>query len=179
MHFQRIADWGALWLTQGVHPSALATNGSTGRAKSSGYFWDSVALTAGTGVHFAKMTLRSRLWAVTALLALLGTPGLSCFVPRQLLGAGEQECCRQMGSQCGSKDMSSPQSCCKSPIQQSAQPYLSSSVEHFQISPPTAVAAFSPVERTPPLFVADSALTVVEFHSPPLSLPETNSVLRI
>jgi len=70
------------------------------------------------------MTLRSRFWAVAALLALLGTPGLSCFVPQQLLSASENECCRQMGSQCGSKEMSSPQSCCKSPTQQSAQLYI-------------------------------------------------------
>ena len=52
------------------------------------------------------MKLRIRLFAVAALLALLGVPGLSCFVPQQLLGADEKECCRLMGSQCGSKDMS-------------------------------------------------------------------------
>lgn len=125
-----------------------------------------------------RMALRTRLYAVAALLALLGTPGLSCFVPRQLMGASENECCRQMGSQCGSKEMSSPQSCCKSPSQQSVQPYIGSG-EHSRISPAAAVTAFLHVEPTPILVVADSALTIAQFHSPPLSLSETNSVLRI
>src|ERR1700719_5069609 len=102
------------------------------------------------------MKLRPRLFAVAALLALLGVPGLSCFVPQQLLGADEQECCRQMGSQCGSKEMSSPQSCCKSPSQQSVQPYIGSG-EHFRIVPAAVVTDFLPVEPTPILVVADSA----------------------
>src|SRR5579864_4878356 len=103
-----------------------------------------------------NMRLRSKFLAVASLLALLGMPGLSCFVP-QVMGAGENECCRQMGSQCGSKEMSSPQSCCKSPSQQSVQPYIGSG-EHSRIVPATVVRAFLPVESTPILLVADSAL---------------------
>jgi len=124
------------------------------------------------------MMLRTRFLAVAALLALLGTPGLSCFVPQQLLGASESECCRQMGSQCGSKEMSSPQSCCKSPSQQSAQPYVGGG-EHFQIAPAAAVTAFLPVAPTSILLAANSALTIPQFHSPPLSFSEANSVLRV
>src|SRR5580693_689076 len=124
------------------------------------------------------MPLRTRFLAVAALLALLGTPGLSCFVPQQLLGADKQECCRQMGSQCGSKEMSSPQSCCKSPSQQSPQPYLNGNGEHFRIAPVAAVTVFLPVAPTPILLVADSALTIAQFHSPPIGLSETNYVLR-
>ena len=52
--------------------------------------WDSVASNARIGVHFVTMKLRTRLCAVAALLALLGVPGLSCFVPQQLLGADEE-----------------------------------------------------------------------------------------
>ena len=140
---------------------------------------DSVASNARIGVHFVAMKLGTRFCAVAALLALLGVPGLSCFVPQQLLGADMNECCRQMGSQCGSKEMSSPQSCCKSPSQQSPQPYINGSGEHFQIAPVAVVTAFLPVAPTPILMVADSALTIAQFHSPPLSLSETNSVLRI
>jgi hypothetical protein len=124
------------------------------------------------------MIQRTRLYAVAALLALLGLPALSCFVPQQLLGADEQECCRQMGSQCGSKEMSSPQSCCKSPSQQGVQPYIGSG-EHSRIAPAAAVTAFLHVGPTPILLVADSALTITQFHSPPLSFSEANSVLRI
>src|ERR1700676_352284 len=105
------------------------------------------------------MTLRSRFWAVAALLALLGTPGLSCLVPQQLLSASEKECCRRMGPQCGSKEMSSPQSCCKSPTQQSAQLYIGSG-DHFQIAPAGASAAFLPVVPTSILLAANSALTI-------------------
>jgi len=139
---------------------------------------DSVASNARIGVHFLAMKLRTRFCAVAALLALLGMPGLSCFVPQQLLGADEKECCRQMGSQCGSKEMSSPQSCCKSPSQQSVQPYIGSG-EHLRIVPVATVAAFLPVEPTSILLVEDSRLTIAQFHSPPLSLSETNSVLRL
>src|ERR1700682_933101 len=105
------------------------------------------------------MTLRSRFWAVAALVALLGTPELSCFVPQQLLSASENECCRQMGPQCGSKEMSSPQSCCKSPTQQGAQLYIGSG-EHFRIAPAGAIAAFLPVVPTSILLPTNSALTI-------------------
>ena len=124
------------------------------------------------------MTLRTRLSAVAALLALLGTTGLSCFVPQQLMSAGANECCRQMGSRCGSKEMSSPQSCCKLPTQQSAQLYIGSG-EHFQIAPATAIAEFLPVAPASILLDDNSILTIAKFHSPPLSSSETNSVLRV
>ena len=124
-----------------------------------------------------RMMLRPKLFAVATLLALLGMPGLSCFVPQQLLSAGEKECCRRMGLQCGSKDMSSPQSCCKSPSQQGAQPYIGS--QHFQIAPTAAVIAFLPVRAGILPTASDSTLTLAQFHSPPLRLSETNSILRI
>src|ERR1700730_19110124 len=104
------------------------------------------------------MTLRSRFWAVAALLVLLVMPGLSCFVPQQLLSASENECCRQMGSRCGSQEMSSHQSCCKSLAQQSAQLYIGGG-EHFQIAPAGAIAAFLPVAPNCILLAANSALT--------------------
>jgi hypothetical protein len=124
------------------------------------------------------MPLRTRFLAVAALLALLGTPGLSCFVPQQLLSASENECCRKMFSQCGSQEMSSHQSCCKSPTQQSAQLYIGSG-EHFQITPTAAVTAFLPVSPTSIVLTANSALTIPQFHSPPLSFSEANSVLKV
>ena len=133
--------------------------------------------TSNAWIDWFCMNVRSKFWAVVTLLALLGMPGLSCFVP-QLVGAGENECCRQMGSQCGSKEMSSPQSCCKSPSQQSVQPYIGSG-EHSRIVPATVVTVFLPVDSAQIFLVADSALTIAQFHSPPLSLSETNSVLRL
>jgi hypothetical protein len=122
--------------------------------------------------------MRTRFWAVTTLLVLLVMPGLSCFVPQQLLSASENECCRQMASQCGSQEMSSHQSCCKSPAQQNAQLYIGSG-EHFQIAPTAAISAFLPVAPASIVLAANSALTIPQFDSPPLSFSEANSVLRI
>jgi hypothetical protein len=122
--------------------------------------------------------MRTRFCAVTTLLVFLVMPGLSCFVPQQLLSASENECCRQMGAQCGSQEMSSHQSCCKSLAQQSAQLYIGSG-EHFQIAPAAATAAFFPIAPTNILLSANSALTIPQFHSPPIGFSEANSVLRI
>jgi hypothetical protein len=83
-----------------------------------------------------------------------------------------------MGSQCGSKEMSSPQSCCKSPTQQSAQMYIGSG-ERFQKAPAATIAAFLPVAPTGIRLATNSALTIAQFHSPPLGFSEANSVLRV
>jgi hypothetical protein len=83
-----------------------------------------------------------------------------------------------MGSQCGSKEMSSPQACCKSQTQQSAQLYIGSG-EHFQIAPAAAIAVFLPVAPSSILLAANSATTIPQLHSPPSSFSEENSVLRI
>jgi hypothetical protein len=124
------------------------------------------------------MRMKTRLWAVTTLLALLVAPGLSCFLPRQLLSAAENQCCRKMGLQCGSKEMDSQQSCCKAPSQEGVQPFVGS-IEHSRLAPATTVAAFLSVEPSLIRLVVASALTVAQVHSPPLILSETNSVLRV
>jgi hypothetical protein len=128
-------------------------------------------------VSFVEMKLRDTLLAVAALLALLGTPTLSCFVPRQLLNADENDCCRQMGDQCGSKTMPSSQSCCTSPSQVS-QPYIGS-VNHTGPSSTGVVLAILPISPAPLPLIRDGSPTIAEFHSPPLSPPKANSVLRI
>jgi hypothetical protein len=123
------------------------------------------------------MKLRSTFWVVTALLALLGTPSLSCFVPRQLLNANDSDCCRQMGDQCGSSTMPSSQSCCTSPTQVS-QPYISS-VSHQGPSSAGIVLATLPIAPALLSLAVNGSPTIAEFHSPPSSPPEANSVLRI
>src|SRR5580700_2204857 len=116
------------------------------------------------------MKPRSTFWVVTVLLALLGTPSLSCFVPRQLLNAGENDCCRQMGDQCGSQTMPSSQSCCTSPSQVS-QPYISS-VSHQGPSSAGVVLAILPISPALLPLIRYGSSTIAEFHSPPLSPPE-------
>lgn len=123
------------------------------------------------------MRLGARFLAVVALLALIAAPLLSCFVPRHLLSAAENECCRQMAEQCDSKNMPSSHSCCKS-SDQGSQPYVKS-VENSRLANPIAVAAILPVISIPQLSVLSATSIVEESHSPPLSPPESTTVLRI
>ena len=123
------------------------------------------------------MRLGTRFSAVVALLALVAAPMLSCFVPKYLLSAGENECCRQMAEQCGSKNMPSSHSCCKT-SDQGSQPYLKS-VENPRLANPIAAAAILPVISIPSLSVVSAPPTPEEFHSPPLSPPTGATVLRI
>src|SRR5580704_14717061 len=99
------------------------------------------------------MVRETRFWVLIGLLTLFGTQGLSCFVPRQLLNAGENDCCRQMGDQCGSQTMPSSQSCCTSPSQVS-QPYISS-VSHQGPSSAGVVLAILPISPVAPPVVAN------------------------
>src|SRR2546425_9842544 len=114
---------------------------------------------------------------VFASLILLLTPALSCFALQQIFSAGANDCCQYMGSQCGSQGMSSSQSCCESP-NRSAHAYIGSrSISHFQ-SDGVAIAAtwvFASVQR----LAVKAILIVTGFHSPPISPPETASILRI
>ena len=125
----------------------------------------------------AAMKLRGTFWIAAAFLALIGTPSLSCFVPRQLLNTGENDCCRQMGGQCGSKTMPSSQSCCESPRQVS-QPYISSA-SHSGPSSTGVVLAVISTSAAPVAPILNLTRTFVQFHSPPLRPPEAISVLRI
>lgn len=123
------------------------------------------------------MRLRLRLWAGLTLLTLVGAPSLSCFVPSQLLDAANRDCCRLMGSQCASKDMTSPNSCCQAPQKQSAQPYIGA--KHFDLSPSTGTVVLS--SSAAPLYLLALGPTEISdrYYSPPLSPPAVVAVLRI
>jgi hypothetical protein len=146
------------------------------------YLYPSVSISErdAVGVHSVKMTLRVRCVAAAFSLASLLMPGLSCFVPDQALSAGANECCRQMGPQCGSREMSSPQSCCQAPSQQSAKPYVVvNRIENSRLTSAAGIALGSWVASSPALVAEAPVLIVVPFHSPPQALPQTSSVLRI
>lgn len=129
-------------------------------------------------VDCVMMALRFRLCAIAALLAVLGGPALTCLVPRQLLSAAENECCRKMAMDCGSKGMPSSHSCCTSPSQQNAQPYVADGY-HWQIAPAALTTPFLRVRGISSVSLFDSAFRLRQFHSPPLASSETNSILRI
>jgi hypothetical protein len=129
------------------------------------------------GVEWIIMRLGLKFTAIVALLAFVAAPMLSCFVPQHVLNAGENECCRQMGDQCGSKNMPSSHSCCKS-SDHNSQPYVKS-VENSRWANPIAVTAILPVVAIPTRSVLNAASTTEEFDSPPLSPPAGITVLRI
>jgi hypothetical protein len=137
----------------------------------------SLARKAVLHVLFGEMKLRNTFWVAISLLALLGTPSLSCFVPRQLLNANDSDCCRQMGDQCGSTTMPSSRSCCESPLQVS-QPYIGS-ISHTGPASAGVVLAILPISPAVLPLAVNGSPTIAEFHSPPLSPPKTNSILRI
>ena len=123
-----------------------------------------------------RVKVRSTWWIVIALLALLGTPSLSCFVPRQLLNADDSDCCAQMGDRCGSQTMPSSQSCCTSPSQIS-QPYIGSASHPGPAA--GVILALLPISPTLHSLITTENRPLAEFYSPPLSPPEANSILRI
>jgi hypothetical protein len=123
------------------------------------------------------MRLGLKFTAMVALLAFVVAPMLSCFVPQHVLNAEESECCRQMGDQCGSKNMPSSHSCCKSSDHDS-QPYVKS-VENSGPASPIGVTAILPVIAIPTRSVLNAASATEEFHSPPVSPPAGITVLRI
>ena len=124
-----------------------------------------------------KMRLRSRFTALAALLALLGSPALSCVVPQHVFSTGANECCRQMGAQCGSKKSPSPYSCCKSGGQD-GQPYVNSA-DHSRVVPAVAIVAILLEPANSTFFSANSAVQFEQFPSPHKYKPEKISVLRI
>src|SRR5579871_2935736 len=119
------------------------------------------------------MRWRNKFGAIVGLLVLLGVPGLSCFVPQQLTAA-ESQCCRNMGDKCGSAEMPSSHSCCKSPRVQSAQPYIGSSAKPLQTAPIAGETTALPFSYACLVVGAGALLTLELFESPPLSPPETN-----
>lgn len=123
------------------------------------------------------MTRINKLWAVAAMLLLLGTPGLSCFVPRQVFNADANDCCAEMGGQCGAKTMSSPHSCCEAPSQH-AQPYVKCGNHSGPFFAAVVAEVAQPIGALLPS-VLRAVPSFRELHSPPLAQPETNSILRI
>lgn len=113
--------------------------------------------------------------AFVAALALCLTPTFACFVPQQVLLAGQNDCCQQMGPQCATQGASSPQSCCGS-SERSAQPYLRVS-GHSQLPDIaiTAILFFAPRQT----LVSKTVLIVTQFHLASISPPASSPILRI
>jgi hypothetical protein len=116
--------------------------------------------------------------AVLALVvSLWASPLMACMLPGALLTVEERECCKHMADDCGQMDMPSSHSCCKVVVKQADSCLVKSRFQTVPVSPDVTLCVAT-VDHSLP---ANAGLTKTVFagHSPPVSPPETISILRI
>jgi hypothetical protein len=110
-------------------------------------------------------------------LLLWAMPLMACMLPDASLTVAERECCKDMAGQCDQMHMPTSHSCCQLTVRQS-DPYVFCSrftQEHVQTFAASLVSCRD-------LFLAAAASRIdssAQTHSPPVSPPETVSILRI
>jgi len=110
-------------------------------------------------------------------MSLWASPLMACMMPDALSTVEERECCKSMAGECGQMEMPASHSCCKAVVRQ-IDSYLINS-KFPTIHSVTMV--------NPPIAAKDKFLTaglthttsIFQGHSPPVSPPQTNSILRI
>jgi hypothetical protein len=125
-----------------------------------------------------RLYMLKRSYKIVALIVVScvwGSPLMACMIPGDALTEAERECCQQMGDSCGSATMPDSHSCCKTTVQQ-IDPYLAksrldSSFTFSAIIPVAQPDFLAPVSAVP--------MQAAHAHSPPVSPPETISILRI
>lgn len=116
-----------------------------------------------------------KLVAVIMISCVWGSPLMACMVSGDVLTEDERECCQQMADNCGAAMMPDSHSCCKTTVQQ-MDPYLKNS--SFDLSgSQTALAQVAAIDFATPVTMVP--VQPAQAHSPPVSPPETLSVLRI
>lgn len=118
-----------------------------------------------------------KLAVVALVVSLWASPLMACMLPDALLTVEERECCKSMANDCGQMDMPTSHSCCKVVVRQADSCVVNSRFPTVQ----------SLVDVTLPVTTTKSALplsppqanTAFAGHSPPVSPPETASILRI
>jgi len=110
-------------------------------------------------------------------LSLFASPVVACMVPDALLTEAERDCCSTMADQCGGTAMSESHSCCKMTVRE-IDPYLTNSrFAPDQVQP--AAAVFDAADSVPSPETFSSMTLWAHTHSPPISPPESITVLRI
>ena len=104
------------------------------------------------------------------------SPLMACMLPDALLTDEERECCKSMNDDCGQMDMPSSHSCCKVVVRQSDS-YLINS--RFPTIHPAPAVMLLVVDVSPSPANAMVTRSPFHGHSPPLSPPDTISILRI
>ena len=119
----------------------------------------------------------SKLAVLALALSLWASPLMACMLPDATLTVEERECCLTMANDCGDMEMPASHSCCTVTVRE-ASPYLVKARFAASHSQPAgsildvaksipSLESFSPVEKS------------IMAHSPPVSPPQSLSVLRI
>ena len=137
---------------------------------------------AGCGESARKTRLSMVKWTgklavLVVVMSVWASPLMACMIPASLLTDEERECCKNMADDCGHMDMPASHSCCKVVARQ-IDPYLINS-RFPTLHPVPAVTLFVAVEMNPSTAKAWVACSPFHGHSPPLSPPDTISILRI
>jgi hypothetical protein len=115
-----------------------------------------------------------KLAALALALSVWASPVMACMISATLTEA-ERECCEQMAGNCGSSAMPDSHSCCNTTVQQ-LDPYLANSRFDFSYSHPAVIQVLG-TDFHAPAAMAEAQSS--QAHSPPVSPPETISILRI
>lgn len=119
----------------------------------------------------------AKVGAVLLVLLMLGAPLVACMLPAGATSAEEQACCREMGNQCGSDQMPSSHSCCKT-LAPSAQ--LAIAKKPFHLQKVSLIAYLSQqVVDSLVLGPAEFSQAGTADHSPPETVPSAFNILRI
>ena len=123
------------------------------------------------------MRFRGKLAVLLLALSLFASPVVACMVPDALLTEAERDCCSTMADQCGGTAMAESHSCCKMTVRE-IDPYLTNSrFAPDQVQP--AAAVFDAADSVPSPETFSSMTLWAHTHSPPISPPESITVLRI
>jgi hypothetical protein len=125
-------------------------------------------------IRLFRLKWTCKLAAVILALCVWGTPLMACLVSDTLTEA-ERECCQQMADNCGSGMMADSHSCCKTTVQQ-IDSYLAHARFDLSFSYPAAIPV-AEIDFSIPFTFTQAQLS--HGHSPPVSPPETVSILRI
>src|SRR5207245_6937170 len=111
-------------------------------------------------------------------LLLFAAPIMACALPAMAMTAAERDCCKRMAGECGKTGMS--HSCCQTTTVPDHLPAIKSSSDvnstHLALA---FVNALPPIPTVATMPKSGSSPWVTDIHSPPVSPPDTISVLRI
>jgi hypothetical protein len=118
----------------------------------------------------------SKVAVLVMVMSVWASPLLACMMPDALLSNEERECCKNMANECGQMEMPASHSCCKV-VGPQIDSYVSNS-RFPTIHPAPAVTLLVAGDENP-LTNVTVAKSPFLGYSPPVSPPDTISILRI